>query len=463
LRLLEGKVDNLEGQASLLEPTKEEKKAKDKDIAKLNNEIDKLRADIEDIESGRIYENALEWRFEFPEVLNDEGDFVGFDVVIGNPPYGIISDAFQKAYLTNNYFYTDYQLDIYGIFFELAERILNPSAILSFIVPNTWLLNLKTPNIRRLLFSKFIIDKIRLYQEKIFEEAVVDIVIFIGRKTIDINSNIFDIEVVSKKQEILTNSLSQIALLNNYKQTINAHESKSTKVIKEKLTLLQNLDDIANITQGTKPFQKGKGKPPQEQYIVDTKPFVQEYRKDNSFRPLLRGSLINKYSIIWNDNYYISFGDWLAEPRYSANYDAARKIVVRQTGSSLMAALDKNQFIARDNLYIITSKNSKYSEEMILGLLNSHLLNWYYQNIINNEIGEALAQVKRGHLAVLPVPKLDPGLFDTVVKIVEQILTIKETDLNSDTTTLETEIDQLVYQLYGLTEEEIKIVEGKTD
>ena len=90
LRRLEGEIYNLENQTLLLEPTKEEKKAQEKKIAKLNNEIDKLRAEIEDVESGRIYENALEWRFEFPEVLNDEGAFIGFDVVIENPPYGLI-------------------------------------------------------------------------------------------------------------------------------------------------------------------------------------------------------------------------------------------------------------------------------------------------------------------------------------------------------------------------------------
>ncbi len=96
-------------------------------------------------------------------------------------------------------------------------------------------------------------------------------------------------------------------------------------------------------------------------------------------------------------------------------------------------------------------------------MLNSHLLNWYYQNIINNEVGEALAQVKRGHLAILPVPKLNARLFNEVINIVERILISKKSNSDADTNTLETEIDQLVYQLYGLTDEEIKIVEGETD
>jgi adenine-specific DNA-methyltransferase len=461
LRRLEGELYNIENQLLLFEETKAEQKAREKKIVKLNNEIDKLRVEIEDIESGKIYENALEWRFEFPEVLNDAGDFIGFDVVIGNPPYGTIFDSYQKDYITNNYLYTDYQLDIYASFFELSEKILKKSAILSFIVPNTWLLNLKTPNIRKLLFSKFKINNIRLYEEKFFEEAVVDTIIFISQKN-NVIDNLLNIEIINKQHEITRNTFNQLLLSNDYKQPVNIYQSKFATMIKNKLSSLPTLNDIAAITQGTKPFQKGKGKPPQTQDILDDKPFVQESKINETFRPLLRGSLINKYLISWNNNYFISFGDWLAEPRYSANYEAEKKIVVRQTGSQLIATLDKKQFIVRDNLYTVVSKKIRYSEEFILGLLNSSLLNWYYQNIINNEVGEALAQVKKGHLAILPIPEENSKMFKEVANIVDQILTAKNFDPNADTITLEKEIDQMVYQLYGLTEAEIKIIEGET-
>ena len=89
------------------------------------------------------------------------------------------------------------------------------------------------------------------------------------------------------------------------------------------------LDEVYLITQGAKPFQVGKGKPPQTRRIVEEKPYVSERRTDRSFRPLLRGSLMNRYEIIWDNDYWIKLGDWLAEPRYSANYDTDRKLVVR--------------------------------------------------------------------------------------------------------------------------------------
>jgi hypothetical protein len=194
---------------------------------------------------------------------------------------------------------------------------------------------------------------------------------------------------------------------------------------------------------------------------MQEKPFVQSYKKDETFRPLLRGSLINKYVITWNYDYFISFGDWLAEPRYSANYDAPLKIVIRQTGSSLIATIDDSQFVVRDNLYTIISTNKEYSEHLILACLNSKLLNWYYQNIVNNEVGEALAQVKRGHLEILPMPKYKKVIFETVESLIQQILDRKKYNNLADTTDLENQIDQLVYKLYELTDEEIKIVEGE--
>jgi hypothetical protein len=174
----------------------------------------------------------------------------------------------------------------------------------------------------------------------------------------------------------------------------------------------------------------------------------------------LRGSLINKYVTAWNDDYFISLGDWLAEPRYSANYDAPLKIVIRQTGSSLIATIDDRQFVVRDNLYTIISTNKEYSEHLILACLNSKLLNWYYQNIVNNEVGEALAQVKRGHLEILPMPKYNKTVFAAVERLIQQILDRKKADNSADTADLENQIDQLGYQLYELTEEEIKIIEN---
>ncbi|MCC7332184.1 MAG: hypothetical protein IT232_06205 [Flavobacteriales bacterium] len=344
-------------------------------------------------------------------------------------------------------------------FFERSYNLLKDFSQLCFIVPNTWLLNLKTPNIRKLLFSRFNTHNVRAYSFPVFEEAVVDTIIVSAEKKNDLSGSM-TVQIIDKNGNTIENQFSKSELAINYQSHVNIYLSDFASKIDFKFSALSKLDNVAKITQGTKPFQKGKGKPKQDEKTMQEKPFVQSYKKDNTFRPLLRGSLINKYVITWNDDYYISLGDWLAEPRYSANYDAPLKIVIRQTGSSLIATIDDRQFVVRDNLYTIISTSKEYSEHLILACLNSKLLNWYYQNIVNNEVGEALAQVKRGHLEILPMPKYNKVIFETVVSLTQKILDIKQANNSADTTDFENQIDQLVYQLYELTEEEIKIIEN---
>ncbi|MFA5433297.1 MAG: TaqI-like C-terminal specificity domain-containing protein [Candidatus Paceibacterota bacterium] len=458
LRKLSGELFQMIQQQQLFEMSKKEKAAWNKKVAKLTGDTKKLEIEIEEIKANKIFENAFEWRFEFPEVLNDEGDFVGFDVVIGNPPYGALFNETEKSYIKSNYQFCDYQFDIYMTFFERSYDLLKDLSQLCFIVPNTWLLNLKTPNIRKLLFTSFNMHNVRAYNFPVFEEAVVDTIIVSAEKKKDI-TGAMTVQIIDRNRDLIENKFAKKELSENYQSHVNIYLSDFASKIDFKFSTLLKLDNVAKITQGTKPFQKGKGKPKQDEKTMQEKPFVQSFKKDETFRPLLRGSLINKYVITWNDDYYISFGDWLAEPRYSASYDAPEKIIIRQTGSSLIATIDNQQFVVRDNLYTIISTNKEYSEYIILACLNSKLLNWYYQNIVNNEVGEALAQVKRGHLATLPIPKINSSVFPTIESLIKEVLNLKQDNNSADTESLESKIDLLVYQLYDLTEEEIKIIE----
>ncbi len=168
---------------------------------------------------------------------------------------------------------------------------------------------------------------------------------------------------------------------------------------------------------------------------------------------------MNKYVILWNKDYYISYGDWLAEPRYSGNFEVPEKIVIRQTGSYLIATIDTEQFIVRDNLYTLIVENKNVDLKYLLALLNSKLLSWYYQNIINYEVGEALAQVKKGHLELLPIKITSKTTQIKIISKVDKILNQKKEKSSADTSKLENEIDTIIYKLYKLSEKEIKQIE----
>jgi type I restriction-modification system DNA methylase subunit len=417
--------------------------------------------------------NAFDWEREFADVFKDGG----FDAVIGNPPYGASFSRVEQEYMKNMYRIPNYQYDSYLFFIEKATKLLCNDGYLGFIIPNTWLLNLTAIELRKYIFANIRIEIIEHFMNKVFKDAVVDTEIIIFRNNIP-KDNKIQINACNHDTVVSSQQIYQKKLIELNGNPYNIFDKSEYTPLKEKMKLLPKLDSVCKITQGTKPFQVGKGKPPQTKKIVNEKPYVSDKQIDNSFFPLLRGSMMNRYTITWNNDYWIKFGDWLAEPRYSASYELP-KIIIRQTGDSLVATYDNEKFIVRDNLYtIVNISEVNISLKYLLGIIDSRFLNWYYQNIINNERGEALAQVKRGHLAILPIPfldltkKSDKAAHDKLVSLVDQMLALKKkeqaetvpqtkTMIARQIQAVDTQIDAQVYELYSLTEEEIKVVEGE--
>jgi len=372
----------------------------------------------------------------------------------------------------------EYQLDSYLLFAEKALDVVKKQGLVGIIIPNTWLLNLLSSRIRKHIFDNSQIVRIVHYRYPVFRDATVDTEVVIFRASEPEEKHQVQLVIVAKDGTSEEYRIPQSRWRAGDGRPVNIFVRPEFTSLADKLAGFPLLDALCVITQGSKPFQVGKGNPRQTQKIVDEKPFISNERRDSSFRPLLRGSLIQKYNILWNKDYWISFGDWLAEPRYSAQYDAPAQIVIRQTGDALVATLDTEQFIVRDNLYTIVPRaDNNVNLSYVLGLLNSRFLNWCYQNILNPEKGEALAQVKRGHLTKLPFPPIDLSepkdkiRHDKMVSLVEQMLSLnkqlagaktdqEKTALQRQIDLTDKQIDRLVYELYELTEEEIRIVEG---
>ncbi|VAW35939.1 Possible restriction /modification enzyme [hydrothermal vent metagenome] len=384
--------------------------------------LDALKAESDKL--GKPYQEVLaaaqalftekrffHWDLEFPEVFIDLDRAAwktngGFDAVMFNPPYGAKISKKDANYLSKTYSISNYQYDTYLSFFEVGLNIIHQEGFLGVIVPNTWRLNLTGSDFRKRIAEKTTLQEIVNYNYPVFADAVVDTEIVICQNTLPLKTHQIQVQIVEDD-----NSVSSYQTLQKRWQKAGGDpfiifKHKGTAALTENLQELATLGQLAAITQGAKPFQVGKGNPPQTRQIVEEKPFIAKSCKDKTFRPLLRGSLIQRYLTLWDDDYWISYGKWLAEPRVSANFDARSKIVVRQTGDSLVAALDQKQFIARDNLYVVIPIGN-IAAEYFLALLNSSLLNWIYQNSINSEKGEALAQVKRGHLQKLPIWQIE--------------------------------------------------------
>ncbi len=417
--------------------------------------------------------NAFDWEKGFAAVRKAGG----FEIVIGNPPYGAVLLPDETDYLLSHFKLQNYQLDSYLLFLEKALSLTKPNGTIGVIIPNTWLLNLTTNKIRQYLFHQTRIANIAHYQYQVFSQATVDTEVVIIHQMRPQVSHQVEIVIQTKEGTSESYFIKQTRWQTNEGKPVNIFERPEFTRLADKLRKFEVLDNLCLITQGAKPFQVGKGKPPQTQAIVDQKPFVSETPLDHTFRPLLRGRLVQRYQILWNNDYWISFGDWLAEPRYSANYDAPTKIVVRQTSDHLVATLDCKQFIVRDNLYSIVPRQNDLDLRFILGVMNSKLLQWFYAKVINPETGEALAQVKRGHLAQLPIVTLNftksdhKATHNRIVHLVTQMLDLNQrlptaldphsqTVLTRQMEAIDEEIDKVVYGVYNLTEEEIEIIEN---
>ena len=418
--------------------------------------------------------NTFDWEKEFVDVFKDGG----FDCVIGNPPYVYLQGEDESNYYKKIYLNQDYQFDLYLLFLEKYSHLLPDRGLLGVIVSNTWLQSLTMKKIRKYLSTQYQWRKILYLPDKVFK-AVVDTHVLIFEKTDKITEKSF-VQIDIRTENIISPSHKiQISDIPKDGEVINIVTSPEKQKLYRKI--IENsvkIKDVCDVFNGVKPFEKGKGKPPQTEKIMQEKPFVSEEYKNEKDRkgwsPLLRGSLIHRYINYWNSNSWIQYGEWLAAPRDPKIFQEPIKLMVRQTGDSIISTVVEAGFIGRDNLHIIIPR--KENILLILSIINSKLIDFIY-SITNPEKGESLAQVKKQHVEELPIPKFDlnnktqKAQHDKIVSLVEQMLSSQKElhAVNNDSDKkllqqkcdlLDKQIDKLVYELYELTEEEIKIVEG---
>lgn len=417
--------------------------------------------------------NAFDWYDDekgFGKIL--EGG--GFNVVIGNPPYGAEFTSIMKNYFSNKYKHQDYQFDSYLLFMERTIGILQSNGIWGMIIPNTWLTNLLFKKMRSFIISCTSLQNIVHYFHKVFPKATVDTEIVITKKSVPQN-NVCTIRTVHKEMVFSEYKIPQIKWMNGNTINIFIDEGKE-RIINRISNISQPLSNLCNISVGIKPYQKGKGKPPQTSRNVEERNFDSNYKKDATYKRYLRGRDINRYLIKPLEERWISYGDWLAEPRYNAGFDAEEKLLIRQTGDKPIAAIDSKQYLCLNNLHVLTKKENNYNLKYILGCINSVLLDFFYETL-NPERGEALAEVKKTFVEKLPICDIDFNnpqekvLHDKMVSLVEQMLDLNKklqhVKIAHDRDLIERQlkitdnyIDRLVYELYGLTEEEITVITG---
>jgi hypothetical protein len=519
LQKLRGDLLSLTTTQNLFESSKQTKKEWTKKVEQISTSINKIEIEVEEIKSNKIYDNAFEWRFEFPEVLNDEGDFVGFDVVIGNPPYIRQEEIkeFKPHFKSLFKLYTG-AADIYIFFVEKGFNILKDNGVFTFIMPNKFMQAGYGQPARKFLLEQNLVEIIDFGDFQIFEEATTYPCILTASKeaakgtfqtTKIISSNFvtdFPTYVLNLTNTINHNSLNdETWLISNSQDQTLLH-----KVISSGKKLEDYFEDVA---------KRGVLTGLTEAFVIDesTKNLIikEDYKSERFIKPFVLGRNIKPYSGVevssWlilvpkgftikrnlptdNSNYLrepeprygnmeyneawtwfkkeypaianhlfqykekaekrTDKGDYWWELRACDYYDKFEKpkIMYQVLQVKPCFIYDEEGLFCNNSMWFIPS-----DEKVLLGILNSKMGWWLiskYCTAIQNGY-----QLIWKYFGQIPIAIGNNVGRKKIGDLVNEILFIKKQNPEADTTTLANQIDQLVYQLYDLTEEEIEIVE----
>ncbi len=210
----------------------------------------------------------------------------------------------------------------------------------------------------------------------------------------------------------------------------------------------------------------------QTEKIRDQKPYTSNTKIDNTWFPFFDGKHIDRYQLLWNKDNWIKYGEWLAAPRDSINFEGEKILIRKITSKTLIANYIPETSHCNTLLFILKLKNKAYSYKSVLAVLNSDLIGWYFRNKFQISDDDTFPQIMIRDILQFPIPPINKEKDDELNKLVNQLLQLNkeklEAQLQTKISQLESKIDycenrinEIVYQLYGLSEEEIGIVEGK--
>ncbi|EDO6974377.1 class I SAM-dependent DNA methyltransferase [Campylobacter coli] len=480
-----------------------------KEFANLKKEYD----NIFNLESN----HPFEWRFEFPEILDDDGNFKGFDLIIGNPPYIRQEELKElKPHLAKNYKVYKGTSDIYTYFYELGFNVLKENGILSFITSNKYTRAGYGEALREFLLKNVkVLEYTDLNGIKVFDSATVDTSILCFEKS---KSKDNKFKYLALSNEILKTCAYDIGLYKDFAEFSQNSLSKesftfsdeNTSALKAKIERIgtplkewQGLNIYRGILTGyNEAFIITTEK--RNEILANCKDEAEKERTAKLIRKMLRGRDIKRYSYEWaglwvinthngyknqngekveaiNIKHYPSLKKHFDEfyPQLEKRTDKGltpynlrncayldefekEKIVWNPVSGEYLFSYIKEHIFFNNSLFMMTL--DVFSLKYILAFMNSNCYKWLITLKTNLIQTGSYAYGAKDKIERLPIPKINSKnekLANELINSVDEILKAKEQDKNANTQELENKINSLVYKLYNLTEEEIKIIENK--
>ena len=410
--------------------------------------------------SLNINNRYFHWELEFTEIFLEKD---GFDVVIGNPPYidseGMVN-AGQKDirdYIAMIFSFTKGNWDIYIAFFEAGLRLLNNSGDLSYITPDKWISKSFGDEFRRNTIS--IITSILILGRDVFESALVDAIVPSFSKR------------ANQKLLILGYKEGNVFLMNNVDKNILKPPYAFDAVFTNKLDFLIRLDSNPGKLSDISICENACAT--SDAYKL--KPFIQNIQigsNNGVYFKMTNTGTIDRFISKWGNREMVYLGDRYLYPVVNrksfltnfpnsyGNKSMQPKIIIK--GLTLLdACLDETgEFIPGKSTLVICSEDLK-ALKFLLGLINSKLPIYYIKEKYSASSYNTGINFTKDMINNFPIPNLTLEIKNTLISIVDQILTAKRENPKLDTSLLQRDLDQFIYELYGLTDEEVAFIEGK--
>ena len=480
--------------SEIIELSAAEKKVRKQKEEKLESQISELAAEIEEIRNNKVYENATEWRLEFPEVLNGKGEFVGFDLILGNPPYlnfKMYSQSEKSVFKENFINIFDGKADLYYFFFAQGLKLLKQNGILCYITSRYWLEAEFAEKLRKDLANLYSIKEIIDFK---------NVTIFDG---IGIKTSIATIQKTSPKIGLLFQSkhidskkIDSVNIREFTSVTVSNDDirSKAKWVFGEpdELGIYEKIESNSILLETVAHCKQGIVTGLDKAFITSENDFSKIPKK--YVKTWVKVGDIHRYSIVPVENRHLvytneieklsdfpelekrlkGFKEKLSERREAKSgkirwFDLqwardpelfnSHKLICRFKASQNTFSFDENKcFSSADTTIVVMRKeySDKFDIKYLLALVNSKLLDFYFKSY--GKLMDYRFEYYPGPVGQLRIKDSDSQA--DFVKLVDKIIDIKKIDPQKDTSAYEGKIDQMVYSLFGLDKNEIRIVEG---
>jgi type I restriction-modification system DNA methylase subunit len=420
--------------------------------------------------------NNLLGKYHTKEPDPNYGVLGGFDILIGNPPYGAVFSENEASYFKGRYQTAVWRIESYLLFIERGMHLLKENGQLGFIIPDT-LLNLGfTQPARELLLRNTKLQTLIGLPSHIFAKATVDTIILLTEKTKYTGTfhatNVW-VQTFGKKQEIkaIENPTKEF-----YAKTSDWYEQNAFNLQTDDLenTMLEKIEkqktrlkDVAELHSGIKAYEVGKGKPAQTVKTRSEKPFTSTVRQNEKWKPFFDGKHIGRYELLWKENNWINYGIWLAAPRKPFVFEGEKILIRKITGKTLIANYIPETSYCNTLLFVLKLTDASYQYKPLLALLNSRLMGWYFRKRFQISDEDTFPQIMIRNIMQFPIPKIPEKDSIELTKLVDRLLYLnaakqrenlpsKLDQIKVEIDYCESRIDEIVFGLYGVEEAEIE-------